>query len=158
MAEAAFFGYAAVALAAGAVVVLGRGAALALRALGVCLIAGACAYVQMLAPAVAAVQLVLLAGAGAAALGLVVRDEEVARRRWVSALALLPIAGLVLVLVGTWARQYVWTGRELPAGTRFGGAAALGQAWSEGHAPALLAVLLALVVATIVGTAGRRGR
>lgn len=158
MAEAAFFVYAAVALAAGAVVVLGRGAALALRALTVCLIASACAYVQMLAPAVAAVQLVLVAGAGAAALGLAVRDEEVARRRWVSALALLPIAGLVLVLVGTWARQYVWTGRELAAGTRFGGAAALGQAWSEGHAPALLAVLLALVVAAIVGTAGRRVR
>lgn len=156
MAEAVFFGYAAVALAAGLVVVVARSVRVAVRALVVCLIAGCCAYVQMLASAVAAVQLVMLAGAGAAALRLAVGDEEVVRRRWVSVLALLPIGGVSLLLVGTWARQYVWAGRELPAGTRFGGAGALGQAWSEAHAPALLAALLALLVAAIAGTA-RRG-
>jgi NADH:ubiquinone oxidoreductase subunit 6 (subunit J) len=159
MAAAVFFVYAAVALAAGVVVVAARTARVAVQALLVCLIAGCCAYVQMLAPAVAAVQLVMLAGAGVAALRLAVGDEVVVRRRWVAAgalLPLLPIMSLSLLLVGTWARQYVWAGRELPPGTRFGGAAAVGQAWSEAHAPALLAVLLALLVVAIAGTS-RRG-
>lgn len=156
MAAAVFFVYAAVALAAGVVVVAARTAQVAVQALQVCLIAGCCAYVQMLAPTVAAVQLVLLAGAGVAALKLAVGDEVVGRRRWAAGLGLLPIMALSLVLVGTWARQYVWAGRELAPGSRFGGAAAVGQAWSEAHAPALLAILLALLVAAIAGTS-RRG-
>lgn len=156
MAAAVFFAYAAVALAAGVVVVAARTARVAVQALLVCLVAGCCAYVQMLAPTVAAVQLVMLAGAGVAALRLAVGDEVVARRRWLAGLALLPVASLSLLLVGTWARQYVWAGRELPPGSRFGGAAAVGQAWSEAHAPALLAVLLALLVVAIAGTS-RRG-
>lgn len=152
MTTAVFFAYAGVALAAGVVVVVARSAAMAVRALGVCLLAGCCAYVQMLAPVVAAAQLVMLVGATVAALQLAVGDEVVARRRVVSGLALLPIAGLVLLLVGTWARQFVWAGRELAAGTGFGGTAAVGQAWSEAHAPALLAALLALLVAALAGS------
>lgn len=156
MATALFVGYAAVALGAGLVVVVGRSARVAVRALWVCLLAGCCAYAQMLAPVVAAVQLVVLVGASLAALRMVVRDEAVAPRRWLSGLALLPIAAVSLLLVGTWARQYVWTGRELAAGSRFGEAALVGQAWSDAHAPALLAALLALLVAAIAGGVGRR--
>jgi NADH:ubiquinone oxidoreductase subunit 6 (subunit J) len=158
MTTAVFFVYAAVALGAGVVVVAARSAAVAVRALAVGLLAGCCAYVQMLAPVVAAVQLVMLAGATVAALQLAVGDEVVVPRRWLSALALVPIAGLVVLLVGTWARQFVWAGRELAAGSGFGGAAAVGQAWSEAHAPALLAALLALLVAAIAGSADRLPR
>jgi hypothetical protein len=121
MTTAVFFVYAAVALGAGVVVVAARSAAVAVRALAVGLLAGCCAYVQMLAPVVAAVQLVMLAGATVAALQLAVGDEVVVPRRWLSALALVPIAGLVVLLVGTWARQFVWAGRELAAGSGFGG-------------------------------------
>lgn len=158
MAALIFFAYAVVALAAGLVVIAAGSTRVATRALFVCMVAATCAYVQMLAPAVAAVQLVVLAGAAVAALRLAVTDEVVVRRRLVSGLALLPIAGLALILVGTWARQYVWAGRELAPGSQFGGAAALARVWSEAHAPALLAALLALLVAAIAGSAGRGHR
>ena len=125
----------------------------------VCLVAGACAYAQGMAPAVAGVQLVALAGAAIAALRLAVRDEAPADRfSWWRLGALVPVAGLALVLVSTWARQYVWTGRELPPGTRLGAAATVGLAWGELYAPALGAALLALLVAAIAGLAGREHR
>jgi hypothetical protein len=56
------------------------------------------------------------------------------------------------VLVSTWARQYVWTGRELAPGSAFGTAAAVGAAWAEAYAPALVAGLLVLMVAAIAGS------
>jgi NADH:ubiquinone oxidoreductase subunit 6 (subunit J) len=159
VAQLLFAAYALVALAAGVLVIAARRSDTAVRALQVSLLAGACAYVQVMAPAVAAVQLVLLAGAAIAALRPVARDEPAPRVQWWwPALALLASAGLALVIVGTWARQYVWTGRELPPGTRFGSAAALAQAWSEAYAPALGAALLALLVAAIAGLAGREHR
>jgi hypothetical protein len=115
MATGLFLAYAAVALGAGVVVVAGRSARVAVRALWVCLLAGCCAYVQMLAPAVAAVQLVVLAGASVAALRLVVSDEVVERRRWLSGLSLLPIAA-----------AGVAAGRDLGAAVRVDGARAGG--------------------------------
>lgn len=158
-----FAAYALVALVGGLAVLLARRPETALRGLLVSLLAGTCAYVQMMASAVAAVQLVALVGAASAALRLAVSGESgEARAAWQSrgfvALGLVGLAALALVLVGTWARQYVWTGRELPPGSSFGSAAALGQAWSEAHAPALLAALLALLVAAIVAAAGREHR
>ena len=159
VAQLVFAAYALVALAAGVLVIAARSLDTAVRALQVSLLAGACAYVQAMAPTLAAVQVVVLAGAAIAALRLLPCDEPVGRRPWwVSGLASLPVVGLALVLVGTWARQYVWTGRELPPGTRFGSAAALAQAWSEAYAPALAAALLALLVAAIAGLAGRAHR
>jgi hypothetical protein len=53
--------------------------------------------------------------------------------------------GLVFVLVGTWARQFVWTGRELPPGSGFGELPGLAQALLG--APGLLGVGLVIVVA-----------
>lgn len=160
IASIAFAAYALVALVGGLAVLLARRPETALRGLLVSLLAGTCAYVQMMASAVAAVQLVALVGAAIAALRLVVAGE--ARPAWRSrgfvVVVLIGLAALALVLVGTWARQYVWTGRELPPGSSFGSAAALGQAWSEAHAPALLAALLALLVAAIVAAAGREHR
>ena len=161
MALVVFAAYAVVALAAGVVVLAAGSAQVALRALVVGLVAGACAYVQAMAPAVAGVQLVALAGAAIAALRLVVVDEPTLPRprRWlVVGLTLVPVFGLVLVLVGTWARQYVWTGRELPPGADFGSAAALGRAWSEAYAPTMGVALLALLLAAIAGVAGREHR
>jgi len=145
-----------VALAGGLAVLLARRPEAALRGLLVSLLAGTCAYVQMMAPAVAAVQLVALAGAAIAALR-VVGEEKAAgwQGRGSVAIGSLGLAALALVLVGTWARQYVWTGRELPPGSTFGSAAALGLAWSEAHAPALLAALLGLLLVAIVATAER---
>ena len=69
-----------------------------------------------------------------------------------------PVAALALVLVSTWARQYVWTGRALPPGSRFGEAALMGQAWSELYAPTLGLAALALTVAAIAGLAARGHR
>lgn len=54
------------------------------------------------------------------------------------------LAAFAFVLVGTWARQYVWTGREITPGTGFGELPAL--AATIAGAPWLLAVGLALVL------------
>lgn len=158
-----FAGYAAVALAGGLAVLLARRPETALRGLFVSLLAGTCAYVQMMASAVAALQLVALAGAAVAGLraalpGSAAPEEAAWQRRGTIAAALAGLAGLALVLVGTWARQYVWTGRELAPGSSFGSAGALGLAWGEAHAPALLAALLALLVTAIVAADGREHR
>ena len=140
-------------------VLLARRPETARRGLLVSLLAGTCAYVQMMATWVAAVQLVALAGAAIAALQVVDGGGELRwQRRGVIVAALLGLAGLVLVVVGTWARQYVWTGRELPPGSDFGSPAALGLAWSEAHAPALLAALLAVWLLAIVTAAEREHR
>ena len=69
----------------------------------------------------------------------------VARVAWSRRIAVFAaLAGLAFVLVGTWARQFVWTGRPLPPGSGFGEGPAL--AGALGGAPGLLAVGLALVV------------
>ncbi len=160
IASVIFAAYALVALAGGLAVLLARRPETALRGLLASLLAGTCAYVHMMASAVAVVQLVALAGAAIAALRLVAAGEaETAwQRKGLVAAGLVGLAGLALVLVGAWARQYVWTGRELAPGSSFGSAGALGVAWSEAHAPALVAALLALLVAAIVATAGREHR
>lgn len=163
IASVIFAAYALVALAGGLAVLLARRPETALRGLFVSLLAGTCAYVQMMASSVAALQLVALAGAAVAALRVAVvgpaeSGESGWQRRWPVVVAVAGLAGLALVLVGTWARQYVWTGRELAPGSSFGSAGALGLAWSEAHAPALLAALLALLVAAIVAAAGREHR
>jgi len=160
LATALFAAYASVALVAGLLVIAARRPETAVRALLVGFLAVTCAYVQVMAPVVAAVQLVVLAGAAIAALRLVPDTVEAAegRRRWWRAGYLLPVAGLALVLVSTWARQYVWTGRELPPGTRLGAAVTVGQAWAELYAPTLGLALLALLVAAIAGLAGREHR
>jgi NADH:ubiquinone oxidoreductase subunit 6 (subunit J) len=155
-----------VALAGGLAVLVARRPETALRGLLVSLLASACAYVQLMAASVAAVQVVALAGAAIAALRLAVVGQAEAegetRSAWRSrgfvVVGAAGLALLALVLVGTWARQYVWTGRELAPGSAFGSAAALGQAWGEVYAPTLLAALLALLVAAIVATAGREHR
>lgn len=158
-ASAIFAAYALLALAGGLAVLLARRPETARRGLLVSLLAGTCAYVQMMAPWVAAVQLVALAGAAIAALQVVDGGAELRwQRRGVVVAALPGLAGLVLVVVGTWARQYVWTGRELPPGSDFGSPAALGLAWSEAHAPALLAALLAVWLLAIVTAAEREHR
>jgi NADH:ubiquinone oxidoreductase subunit 6 (subunit J) len=160
IASVIFAAYALVALAGGLVVLLASTPEKALRGLFVSLLAGTCAYVQMMAPAVAAVQLVALAGAAIAALrsGSVTGEGVQWQRRGLVAAGLIGLVTLALVLVGTWARQYVWTGRELPPGSDFGSAAALGLAWSEAHAPALLAALLAVLLLAIVTAAEREHR
>lgn len=159
IASVIFAAYALVALAGGLAVLLARRPETALRGLLASLLAVTGAYVQMMASAVAAVQLVALAGAAIAALRLVAGETEAGwQRKGLVAAGLVGLAGLALVLVGTWARQYVWTGRELAPGSSFGSAGALGMAWSEAHAPALVAALLALLVAAIVATAGREHR
>lgn len=163
-ASAIFAAYALLALAGGLAVLLARRPETARRGLLVSLLAGTCAYVQMMAPMVAAVQLVALAGAAMAALQVAVKAGVIGgeagpwRRRGFVAVGLLGLAALVLVLVGTWARQYVWTGRELPPGSDFGSPAALGLAWSEAYAPALLAALLAVLLLAIVTAAEREHR
>ena len=158
LATVLFAAYAIVALAAGVLVIAARRARTAVEALFVALLAGTCAYVQVMAPVVAATQLVLLAGAAIAALRLAVSDEAPARFVWWRLVTLVPVAGLALLLVSTWARQYVWTGRELPPGTRLGAAATIGQAWGELYAPVLAVALLALLVAAIAGLATREHR
>ena len=158
-ASAIFAAYALLALAGGLAVLLARRPETARRGLLVSLLAGTCAYVQMMALWVATVQLVALAGAAIAALQVVDGGAELRwQRRGVVVAALPGLAGLVLVVVGTWARQYVWTGRELPPGSDFGTPAALGLAWSEAHAPALLAALLAVWLLAIVTAAEREHR
>ena len=160
LASVLFAAYAIVALAAGVRVVAAKSSRTAVEALFVVLLAGCCAYVQVMAPAVAAAQLVLLAGAAIAALRVAVRADEASTegRAWRRLMALVPVVALALVLVSTWARQYVWTGRALLPGTHPGAAAKIGQAWAEFYAPTLGLAMMALLVAAIAGLAGREHR
>lgn len=66
------------------------------------------------------------------------------------------LAGLALVLVGTWARQFVWAGRELVPGTGFGEMPALAAALAG--APGLLGIGLLLVVAVAACAGAPRHR
>lgn len=147
MSLAVFAVFAVLSLGAGVVAIVAgasRGAqALAWFAIGV---AGTLLPYQ--APAAA---LVAAAALGGAALVVAVaradgeRPEPAARVAWSRRIAVAAaLAGLAFVLVGTWARQFVWTGRELPPGSGFGEGPAL--AGALGGAPGLLAVGLALVV------------
>jgi NADH:ubiquinone oxidoreductase subunit 6 (subunit J) len=129
--------------------------ATAMRALRVCLVASGCAYVQVMAPVVGVVQVVVLAGAAALALQGLADDRGAEEAKAAGGGGRGPwrlLGGLALVLVSTWARQYVWTGRELAPGSSFGTAAAVGAAWAEAYAPALVAGLLVLMVAAIAGS------
>lgn len=80
-------------------------------------------------------------------------QEASARRgRWLVAGGLL--GALAFVLVGTWARQFVWTGRALPAGAEPGAASAVAEALAG--SPALLALaLVGLVIAAACAGAPR---
>lgn len=146
-----FFVIAAVALAAGVMVVAARSTAMAARALRVCLIASACAFVQVMAPMLAVLQGVVLAGAAVVAVqGL---GEERGAEKWWWRAGLVGLVGaLALLLVSTWARQYVWTGRDLAPGSTFGSAAAVGVVMVEAYAPAVVAGLLVVLVAAIAGS------
>ena len=144
-----FFAIAAVALIAGVMVVAARSTEVAARALRVCLIASACAYVQVMATVPALLQVVVLAGAAAVALQGPGDERGAPEKWWWRAGLLAPVGALGLLLVSTWARQYVWTGRELAPGSSFGTAAAFGAAVAEAYAPALLAGLLVVLVAAI---------
>lgn len=147
-----FFVIAAVALAAGVMVVAARSTAMAARALRVCLVASACAFVQVMAPMAAVLQVVVLAGAAVVAVqGL--GEARAADERWWWRAGLVGLVGaLALLLVSTWARQYVWTGRDLAPGSSFGTAAAFGVVVVEAYAPAVAAGLLVVLVAAIAGS------
>jgi hypothetical protein len=71
-------------------------------------------------------------------------DEARARRRRLAA-AFAVLAGLVFVLVGTWARPFVWTGRPVVAGAGFGGLPSVTSALAG--TPGLAALGLVIVVA-----------
>ena len=146
-----FFVIAAVALAAGVMVVAARSTAMAARALRVCLVASACAFVQVMAPMLAMLQVVVLAGAAVVAVQGLGEQRGAAEKWWWRAGLIGLVGALALLLVSTWARQYVWTGRELAPGSTFGSAAAVGVAMVEAYTPAVLAGLLVVLVAAIAG-------
>ena len=146
-----FFVIAAVALAAGVMVVAARSTAMAARALRVCLVASACAFVQVMAPMPAMLQVVVLAGAAVVAVQGLGEERGAAEKWWWRAGLIGLVGALALLLVSTWARQYVWTGRELAPGSTFGSAAAVGVAMVEAYMPAVLAGLLVVLVAAIAG-------
>lgn len=72
-------------------------------------------------------------------------DARSWRRRLHAAAVAATLAGLAFVLVGTWARQFVWTGREIVPGAGFGELPALAAALAG--APGLLGIGLVIVVA-----------
>lgn len=146
-----FFVIAAVALAAGVMVVAARSTAMAARALRVCLVASACAFVQVMAPMLAMLQVVVLAGAAVVAVQGLGEQRGAAEKWWWRAGLIGLVGALALLLVSTWARQYVWTGRELTPGSTFGSAAAVGVAMVEAYTPAVLAGLLVVLAAAIAG-------
>lgn len=150
MTIAAFALLAAVALAAAAVAVW-RGPAwavltLALALAGVALLYEAPGLALLEVTAVGAAALVIRVARGPARADAPAEDAEVAptasRTRLVAVGA--ATAGVVFVLVGTWARQFVWTGREPTPGSGFGELPALAGALAG--APALLGIGLLLVV------------
>lgn len=141
-----FVALTAVALAAAAMMMMSRGGpkapvALALALAGVILLYAA--------PGLALVELATIGAAGlvvALAHGegrVTATDRPAGWRHWLMAAAVT--AGLVFVLVGTWARQFVWTGRELPPGAEFGALPGLAEALVG--APGLLGIGLVMVVA-----------
>jgi NADH:ubiquinone oxidoreductase subunit 6 (subunit J) len=154
MTTALFVVTAAAALAAGVWTIAARTTVTAVRALRLCVLAAACAYAQVMATLPAVLLAVVIAGAAGPLLaGLAARAEGLPAEPlgWrIAGLALL--TGLALVLVGTWARQYVWTGRELAPGSGFGTAAEVGAALAGPYAPTLVAGLMVLAAAAIAGS------
>ena len=133
-------------LAAAAVAILGgpgRGPAalsgLALALAGVLLLFAASGPALVVAAILGAAGLVAKIARGDAA-----APVELGASRGRVAAVVVVLAGLAFVLVGTWARQFVWTGRPL-AGAAFGGAPGLAEAL--GGAPGLVVVGLVIVVA-----------
>lgn len=145
-AELVFVALAVASLGAAALAIFGgpgRGAsalsALALALAGVLLLFAASGPALVVAAIVGAAGLVARIARGDAA----APEAEGAPRGRIAAVVAV-LAGLAFVLVGTWARQFVWTGRPLP-GSGFGGAATLGQALAG--SPGLVVVGLVIVVA-----------
>lgn len=144
-AEIVFAALALLALGAGGTAILGgppaRSAGLVRLAL-----AAAGALALFAAPAAAVIAAAVL---GAAALvvriagGEAAAAEEARPGRGRALGAAIVLGGLAFVLVGTWARQFVWTGR--PPAPGFGGLPAL--AGALGGSPALVLVGLVIVVA-----------
>ncbi len=147
-----FVVYATISVIASVWVLAAREPAHAQRAAVVAVVASAGAFVQMLAPVVAVVVVVTVASA--AALPLAGAGPSAPPRRWPWLVtAGLAVAWFSWIILGTWARQYVWTGRVLPANSPFGSAAAVASAWTDVHAPALLGALAVLVVVAVAGQA-----
>ncbi|WP_096334096.1 hypothetical protein [Nannocystis exedens] len=151
MTTALFAAFAAVALAAGVVAVWRAPAwapmVLALALAGVMLLYEATGLALVTVAAVGAAALVMRvvrspARAGAPEGGAPPPARLGARR---IAAVTGAVAGLVFVLVGTWARQFLWTGRELAPGSGWGKLPGLGAALAG--APGLLGVGLVIVVA-----------
>jgi hypothetical protein len=134
-----------VALVAGGLAVATRREDVALATLAIALAIVMLGYQQ---PGLAIIELAAIGGA--AMVLRVARGEpaveQVPRVGRVRAVAIAAVVGaLSFVLVGTWARQFVWAGRELAAGVGFGELP--GVAWALAGAPGLLAVGLVIVVA-----------
>lgn len=149
-AELVFGALALLALAAGGVAAVG-GPARGLSALVVVALAGAGVCLLLAAPGAGLVLLAALSGAALVARVALhgegeASEPETPRRRGIVALAAATLVGLGLVLVGTWARQFVWTGKPLTAAADLGGLGALGGALAGSFAPALLGIGLLLVV------------
>jgi hypothetical protein len=151
MTVALFAAFAAVALAAGAAAVwrapTWAPVVLALALAGVMLLYEATGLALVTIAAVGAAGLVMAVARGPARAGAPVDGEAPPARLGTRRIAAVAgaVAGLVFVLVGTWARQFLWTGRELAPGSGFGELPGLGAALAG--APALLGVGLVIVVA-----------
>ena len=135
------------ALGAGGAAILGgpgRGAAglsgLALALAGVLLLVAAAGPALVVAATIGAAGLVVKIARGEAPEA----DEARAGRLRLAAAAAV-LGGLAFVLVGTWARQFVWTGRPLLEGAGFGGLPSLAGALAG--APGLVVLGLVIVVA-----------
>lgn len=135
--------------------VAGAGAAIvhrkhAVTGIGVCVAASAGLCVQMLASGVAVV-VFLLGIIGAVGVWNVVArrpgqrsadgPSSPPRMGWYLATG-LTLMWLVLVLVGTLARQYVWTGKRMSVETNFGEFAVLAEAFTHKWPLAVVGILL----------------
>jgi len=145
-----FAALAAVALAAG-VAAVWRAAAwapllLALALAGVMLLYAAPGLALVAVAAVGAAAQVLVAARSQSRAGAPEDDPASPPALGVPRIAAVAaaVAGLAFVLVGTWARQFVWTGRELPPGSRWGELPGLAGALVG--APGLLGIGLVIVV------------
>lgn len=151
MTVALFAAFAAVALAAGAAAVWRASTwapvVLALALAGVMLLYEATGLALVTIAAVGAAGLVMAVVRGPARAGAPADGEPPPARLGAGRIAAVAgaVAGLVFVLVGTWARQFLWTGRELAPGSGFGEMPGLGAALAG--APGLLGVGLVIVVA-----------
>lgn len=154
MTVALFAAFAAVALAAGAAAVWRAPTwapmVLALALAGVMLLYEATGLALVTVAAVGAAGLVMAVARGPVRAGAPAEPSEGAAppaRLGAGRIAAVAgaVAGLVFVLVGTWARQFLWTGRELAPGSGFGEMPGLGAALAG--APGLLGVGLVIVVA-----------